>query len=107
MSCPNMLTTPEMRSSSGVQNSSDREHELLPAGVFRFETPAPGARQRVHPGAPVVLRRHHLGLDIAPQLETMEGGIERPLARVQPLARSLSNAIGDPPAVIGAERQDL
>src|SRR5688500_8971782 len=37
----------------------------------------------------------------------MEGRVKRALARVQPLARNLSNTVGDAPAVIGAEGEDL
>ena len=48
-----------------------------------------------------------LGLDVPPQLETVQSRIQRTLARVQRFARNLANTIGDPPPVIRTESQDL
>jgi len=37
----------------------------------------------------------------------MEGGVERTLAGVQPVAGDLADAVADAPAVIRPKRQDL
>jgi hypothetical protein len=92
---------------SSLQNPFDRKCELFPTGGFVGQTATARSRQRVDAGAAVVLRRRHLRRDVAAKFEPMESRIQRALARLQPLARDLSNTVGDAPAVIGAQGQNL
>jgi len=90
-----------------LQHPRHREDELLPTGVFDVQAAAARAGQRVNAGAAVVLRRDHPGFDVASELQAMEGGVERTLAGVQPVAGDLADAVADAPAVIRPKRQDL
>src|SRR5213083_1688539 len=93
--------------SACLQNPLHGKRELLPTGGLAVQTATTCWRQCVDSGAAVVLRRSHLGFDVAAQLEPMERRVQRALACIQPVTRNLPNTVGDTPAVVGAERKDL
>ena len=78
----------------------------LPGLGFLIETLTARAGNRVDPRPPVVLGGGHLGSDVAAHLEPVQRGIQRALARLQPILRYLLQPAGDAPAVVGAELED-
>src|SRR3954452_23860663 len=93
--------------SACLQNPLHGKSELRPTGGLAVQTAATCGRQCVDSGAAVVLRRSHLGFDVAAQLEPMERRVQRALACIQPVARNLPDTVGDAPPVIGTECKDL
>src|SRR6267142_2139854 len=93
--------------SACLQNPLHGKRELLPTRGLAVQTATTCRRQCVDSGAAVVLRRSHLGFDVAAQLQPMERWVQRALARIQPVTRNLPDTVGDTPAVVGAKCEDL
>ena len=66
-----------------------------------------GLRQLVDARAAVVLRRRHLGLDQALDFQPVQRRIERSRLVFSASVRDLAQPVGDAPAVVGAEVEDL
>src|SRR5262245_34304842 len=88
-------------------DAADRGRQTRPLRGFAAEMTPAGPRQRVELRPPVVLARAPFSLNPALLLELVQRGIERPVADLQHLARDLTEALADRPAVHRFERDDL
>ena len=85
------------------QHLGDGSCQPLPLAFFGFELLAPGFREFVVFRAAVVIGGAPAGLDPAAAFEAMQRRIQRALLNLQNLARDLMEALGNAPAVLGAE----
>src|SRR6185503_14960913 len=91
----------------GAGHERNGGRQPLPALEFLGEVFLSGTRQRVVLRAPVGLGGVPLGLDVALCLELVQGRIERALLDEQHVAGKLTDALGDRPAVLRLEGDDL
>ena len=86
-----------------LQHESNGGGKALPVGLFALELFASGARERIVPGATIVLAGAPLGLNPALLFEAVESGVERALLDLEDVAGNLLDALGDPPSMHGFE----
>src|SRR3954466_11902432 len=96
-----------MRSALGGENEADRVDEALPGSEFVSERAPSGGGEPVVLCAPAVLGDAPLRVDPTALLEPDEGGVDGALAHLERVLGQLLDAVGEPPAVHGRERERL
>ena len=91
----------------GDENVRNGFDHVAPTRGFPLETGVAARCQVVKLGAPVVFGGPPLGLDEAPMLEPLEGGVEGALVHVEHALRQLLDPLADAPAVHRLQAQGL
>src|SRR5687768_505143 len=94
-------------SSGGAEHRLEAGGEAAPALQLRAEGAAAGGGDLVVAGAPVVVARAPRAGDQAVLLEALERRVEGALVHLQHAVGDLLDALADPPAVHGLERERL
>src|SRR5438045_1410329 len=94
----------KMRLLGRSQHLGHRRSQFLPSVFLHFGLPMPGLGELVVFRAPVILRCSPVRFDPAAPLQTMQGGIERPLLYLKYITRYLLDPLGYGPSMLGPKR---
>src|SRR3954466_6988463 len=90
-----------------LENRADRRREPIPRRALPSQRSATQRRERIELRAAVVLALAPLRRYPAVLLELVQGGVERPVADLEHLARDGLESLAHRPAVGGLEREHL